>query len=215
MGQRPFGNSRAELQKTVWQWSLTNSELGWFGFVFNDKAAAFLTFGHSKADLATQSVNAWMNRTGNALASGKPGKDRSGWTDLLCAYFSGEPVLFDEIPIHRPGLTEFSTDVLERTRAIAYGSVLTYGELANEVAAPRAARAVGRVMSQNCLPIIVPCHRVVGSGGALTGFSAPRGVNLKQELLDMESRHSLPASIVAEARKWKRATAGKHVVAAR
>ena len=72
---------------------------------------------------------------------------------------------------------------------IPYGETLSYGELAKRVGSPRAARAVGMANGRNPLPIVVPCHRVIGAGGALTGYSG--GVERKRYLLDLE-RGALP-----------------------
>jgi methylated-DNA-[protein]-cysteine S-methyltransferase len=71
--------------------------------------------------------------------------------------------------------------------------MLTYGQLARRVGSPAAARAVGSTMARNRLPLVIPCHRVVGSGGQLRGFSAPGGVAVKQRLLQMEAARKEPA----------------------
>jgi methylated-DNA-[protein]-cysteine S-methyltransferase len=77
--------------------------------------------------------------------------------------------------------------VLQLARKIGYGRTVAYGELAARAGNSRAARAIGAVMASNPLPIIVPCHRVVASGGAIGGFSAPHGIELKKRLLEMEA----------------------------
>lgn len=70
---------------------------------------------------------------------------------------------------------------------IAPGQTLSYKELAERVGLPRGARPTGQAMARNRLLLVVPCHRVVSSSGALTGYSNPQGLNLKQKLLDHES----------------------------
>jgi methylated-DNA-[protein]-cysteine S-methyltransferase len=82
--------------------------------------------------------------------------------------------------------TEFQLAVVRHCRAIPIGGTLTYGELARAAGHPRAARAVGQVMATNRFPLIVPCHRVVGSNGSLGGYSARDGLNMKRRLLDRE-----------------------------
>jgi O-6-methylguanine DNA methyltransferase len=77
-------------------------------------------------------------------------------------------------------------DVHEVVRGIAPGLTLTYGEVAARVGEPGAAQAVGRAMGSNPVPIIVPCHRVVGAGGRPVGYSAPGGVATKQRILRIE-----------------------------
>jgi methylated-DNA-[protein]-cysteine S-methyltransferase len=76
--------------------------------------------------------------------------------------------------------------VLEACRGIPYGRTTTYAELAAKAGNPRAARAAGSAMSHNPIPIIIPCHRVLHTGGGLGGFSAPGGLSLKERLLAME-----------------------------
>jgi methylated-DNA-[protein]-cysteine S-methyltransferase len=102
-------------------------------------------------------------------------------------YSAGKPVTFEDIDLHLPRMTSFRHDVIQCTRKLPYGARLTYGELAEKAGHPKAARAVGTAMSTNRFPIIIPCHRVVGAGGCLGGYSAPQGLNLKQRLLQMEA----------------------------
>ena len=103
-------------------------------------------------------------------------------------YAAGRRVDFDDIEVIRPRpLTDFQQRVVDTVRAIPRGKTMTYGEVADLVGSPGAARAVGTVMAHNPVPIIVPCHRVVGSAGGLGGFSAAGGVRTKQWLLDLES----------------------------
>jgi methylated-DNA-[protein]-cysteine S-methyltransferase len=104
---------------------------------------------------------------------------------LLEEYFAGNRVAFD-LPVDDGSFTEFERDVYRLVAAIPPGRVMTYGEVAAAIGRPRAARGVGSAMAANPLPIIIPCHRVVGGGGTLTGYSAPGGVKTKQELLVME-----------------------------
>jgi len=105
--------------------------------------------------------------------------------ELLRRYFAGERVIFT-IPLDLGGCSDFQAAVYAVVGAIPYGSVRTYGEVATQLGSPRAARGVGTAMAANRLPIIIPCHRVVGSSGALTGYSAPGGVASKKWLLELE-----------------------------
>jgi methylated-DNA-[protein]-cysteine S-methyltransferase len=105
--------------------------------------------------------------------------------DLLARYFSREPVRFG-LPIDDRMFTVFQRQVYRAVMGISYGSVKSYGEVAREILRPDAARGVGSAMARNPLPIIIPCHRVVGALGKMTGYSAPGGVVLKASLLLME-----------------------------
>ncbi len=103
-------------------------------------------------------------------------------------YLSGRPERLSKLRCADFGSTPFAKRVLEACRRIPYGKTRSYAQLAAAAGAPGAARAVGRVMAGNRVPLVIPCHRVVGSGGKLGGFSAPGGLETKQRLLDLEAR---------------------------
>lgn len=105
---------------------------------------------------------------------------------LLERYFRGERVDFSALPLDLSWTTGFRRKVLDLVVTIPYGTVMTYGEVARQVGSPRGARAIGGAMASNLLPIIIPCHRVVGSSGAMTGYTAPGGLASKKWLLAME-----------------------------
>lgn len=106
--------------------------------------------------------------------------------EKLLAYAAGAKVSFAGVRCQWPDRTEFQRQVIQYVRKIPHGRVVSYGEVAAAVGFPGAARAVGTVMSSNRIPIIIPCHRVVAAGGKLGGYSAPRGIELKQWLLNLE-----------------------------
>ena len=81
----------------------------------------------------------------------------------------------------------FDRRVYEETLQVPVGKTVTYGDLAVRIKRPRAARAVGGALGRNPVPLLIPCHRVVGVGQSLVGFSAPGGTRTKQRLLDLES----------------------------
>ncbi len=99
-------------------------------------------------------------------------------------YFDGQLRDF-EVPIDWALAGEFARRVLRRTARIPYGSVASYGEVAAEIGAPRGARAVGNALGSNPIPVVVPCHRVVRTGGNLGGYGG--GVSRKRWLLDLEA----------------------------
>lgn len=107
---------------------------------------------------------------------------RAARTQLL-EYLAGTRRSFD-LPLDPAG-TDFQRSVWEALRAIPYGQTRTYGEVAAAVGRPRAVRAVGQANHVNPLPIFIPCHRVVGKNGALTGYAG--GLDLKSALLALES----------------------------
>ena len=98
-------------------------------------------------------------------------------------YFAGTRRAFD-VPLDLRALPSFTLEVLHELAQIPYGETTTYGALAERVGHPRAARAVGTVMNRNRIPIILPCHRVVGATGNLTGYAG--GLGRKETLLELE-----------------------------
>jgi O-6-methylguanine DNA methyltransferase len=85
-------------------------------------------------------------------------------------------------------LTPFQQAVLRQTAAIPRGEKRTYGHIAKEIGKPSASRAVGAALGANPWPVLIPCHRVIGATGKMTGFSAPGGVSVKRRMLSMEER---------------------------
>ncbi len=122
--------------------------------------------------------------------------NRAGWqiddsafpdvVEQLTAYFAGTLTEFD-LDLHFRG-TPFQRRVWEALLTIPYGETRTYGEIALQVGSPTAFRAVGLANGHNPIGIIVPCHRVIGANGSLTGYGG--GLNRKRALLDMERSRS-------------------------
>lgn len=103
----------------------------------------------------------------------------------LREYFSGRRIRF-EIPLDLDGATPFQRKVYREMSGIPYGELRSYRWLARRIGKPKALRAVGGANARNRWPVIIPCHRIVGSDGRLTGFSAPGGLPLKAALLKLE-----------------------------
>ena len=132
---------------------------------------------------------------------GKPMKPLAGWTDSaqgpvgeairqLREYFAGKRQDFD-LPLTFEG-TKFQKSVWRQLQQIPYGQTITYGELAKRVGNPKASRAVGSANGKNCIPIVVPCHRVIAAGGKLGGFGG--GLPTKQSLLALETKGAASAT---------------------
>jgi methylated-DNA-[protein]-cysteine S-methyltransferase len=102
----------------------------------------------------------------------------------LRAYFSGQLEAFD-LPLEPQG-TPFQLAVWRRLCEIPYGETISYGELARRLGNPKASRAVGLANGTNPIPIVIPCHRVIGSNGKLTGYGG--GLDIKEKLLALERR---------------------------
>ena len=106
----------------------------------------------------------------------------------LRRWMEGDPTALAAVAVDLSGAPPFASKVYRELRKVAPGATVTYGDLARRAGSPRAARAVGRAMAANPLAPFVPCHRVVGREGAMTGFSAPGGVEYKRRLLAAEAR---------------------------
>ena len=104
----------------------------------------------------------------------------------LTEYFAGVRKEFD-LPLKLTG-TEFQVSVLKALQEIPYGETASYGEIAKRIGRPKAVRAVGAANGRNPIPIVVPCHRVIGSSGDLTGFGG--GLDTKEALLRLEAEHT-------------------------
>ena len=105
--------------------------------------------------------------------------------DQLESYFRGELQEFN-LPLS-PGGTSFQQRVWAELRRIPYGETASYGDIAKRIGSPGAARAVGAANGSNPIPIVIPCHRVIGSDGSLTGFGG--GLKIKKWLLELEREY--------------------------
>ncbi|WP_197455066.1 methylated-DNA--[protein]-cysteine S-methyltransferase [Stieleria varia] len=116
------------------------------------------------------------------------------WVEAIRNYFQGRPIELNDIPLDDAAHSVFSNAVYRALRCVTWGTTTTYGALARAVGSPGAARSIGRIMGANPWPVVVPCHRVLASGGKLGGFSAPGGLSTKEALLKLEhcSVGSLP-----------------------
>lgn len=124
---------------------------------------------------------------------------REGWdaddtafsdaVDQLSAYFAGDRTEFD-LELDMVG-TQFQRRVWEALQTIPYGETCSYGEIARQIGSPSASRAVGLANGHNPMGIIVPCHRVIGANGSLTGYGG--GLDRKRALLELEKSRTTPA----------------------
>ncbi len=157
------------------------SELGWFGVVMNPEGIERLHFGHSAEEEVLELISEEYE-----LSNSTPPKWWKNSQKLLIAFASGESVDLSKIPTSLGRRTPFQQKVIRALLKVGYGQTVTYAELAARAGSAGAARAVGNQMAKNCVPLIIPCHRVVGSGGKLGGFSAPQGLTMKRRLLKLE-----------------------------
>lgn len=155
------------------------TDLGWVFIGFIGERIYRLGFGYSSQTKLLNMFCEWVDSC----------EERAAPYDLMKrieAYALGGRDTFADVKINLGGATPFRKKVLQQCRKIPYGTTMSYGELAAKAGSPRAARAVGCCMSGNSIPLIIPCHRVVGHDGRLGAFSAPGGCKMKQRLIDLE-----------------------------
>ena len=127
---------------------------------------------------------AWLRKQHAAMVEFSP-ENVSHAVDQLQEYIAGERKEFDLL-IDWNVLAEFQRKALQATFAIPYGETRTYKEIAIEIGSPRAARAVGRAEATNPMPVVLPCHRVIGADRKLHGYGAGNGLETKTWLLKLE-----------------------------
>lgn len=168
-------------------WTSMDSPVGELRIIANDRAITAIEF--TGVPVAGASPRSSVTRAA-ALATGRPVGDRQDAHPLLVeavrqlrAYFDRDLKEFD-LPLQPDG-SDFQQRVWDQLRRIGYGETASYGEIARRLGLSLAAsRAVGTANGRNPIPIIVPCHRVVGADGSLTGYAG--GVERKQTLLELE-----------------------------
>ena len=152
--------------------------MGWVGVLGSDKGLLRVSLPQPSASEALKALGGMVK--GAARAPGR----LEGAARRLKLYFGGHRTAFpDKIDISLG--TPFQQEVWRQTRLIPYAEIRSYRDLAGQTGRPGAARAVGRALAKNPLPVVIPCHRVVTSSGRLGGFSGGRG--LKRQLLDLEA----------------------------
>lgn len=105
---------------------------------------------------------------------------------LIVRLLLREKVDLAAVPVDPEGASELERQVYQAARRIPCGEVRTYADIAREIGSPGAAQAVGAALGRNPVPIVIPCHRVIASGGRSGGFSAPGGVATKFRILEIE-----------------------------
>lgn len=157
---------------------VVETALGWFGLVLSPRGLRAVTLPRATREEAEGEARAMGARRPAVPYQGREAARR------LQEYALGRPVSFDDLPLDWDGMGAFQRRVLQALSRLPWGQVTTYGELAQLAGRPGAARAVGRIMATNPLPVVVPCHRVLGADGSLTGYGG--GLEMKARLLALE-----------------------------
>lgn len=161
---------------------LFETAIGTCGVVWNDRGLTAVLLPEGDRSRLRARIG---KRRPDAAEAGPP-REIAEATAAMAALLAGEPqdLRFVRLDIERAG--EFERRVYEIARAIPPGQTLTYGEIASRLGDPLAAQAVGQAMGRNPWPVVVPCHRVLASGGKVGGFSAPGGARTKLKMLEIE-----------------------------
>ena len=151
----------------------------YFRIIFNNDKLYELSFSEQKNNLMERQLSL-------KIANKSPSKFSKEVQSQLNAYFNGKLKKFD-VPVHIEG-SDFSLKVFKEMSKIPFGKTKSYKQIAEKIKEPKSARAVGMVSGSNKIPIIIPCHRIVGSNGELVGFSGGGGLLFKSYLQLLEKK---------------------------
>ncbi len=162
----------------ITRYRLLRIDHGVLGIAGSERGLALVTTPQESEEKASSCLAGCLPREAVEDATAFPGLVKQ-----LRLYFSGQPVKFD-VRLDYGKASPFKRHILELVRGIPWGETRTYGWLANNLGFPKASRAVGQAVGANPFPIVVPCHRVVASGGGLGGYTG--GLERKRSLLRLE-----------------------------
>jgi methylated-DNA-[protein]-cysteine S-methyltransferase len=168
-----------EQKNVIYYDVLTNTSVGDLFAAVSERGLVAVDFGFSEHSFVERVQRKTRARLVRSSAEVKAALKQ------LTEYLSGKRTAFD-LPIDYSVLTDFQKKVLTTALKIPRGQVLTYGDVARKIGRPRAARAVGQALGSNPMPIVIPCHRVLGSDGSLHGYSGGGGIKTKAWLLQLE-----------------------------
>jgi O-6-methylguanine DNA methyltransferase len=163
----------ASVFKTSFGWPRSSS-LGWAAVVFNKKHEVLRLILPTSRQKAAGYVKRFPRKSFPSLET------------KVKNYFDGKRVSFNGISVSMNNRTHFERNLYKKLRNVMFGKTVSYSQLAAEAGRPGAARAVGRAMSKNRVPLLIPCHRVIKADGSPGNFSADGGAALKIKMLALE-----------------------------
>lgn len=167
---------------TAWICQIPDTPLDTLWIAVTETGLAAIAFNQTQA-----SFTDWLARHSCDPVLNSDGKTAQARQQIL-EYLAGERTEFS-LPLDWRFMNAFQAQVLQATLAIPYGSTTTYSALAEQVGRPQAPRAIGRAEATNPIPLVIPCHRVVGKDGSLRGYGGPKGIQHKAWLLELESKN--------------------------
>ena len=164
-------------------WITFDSDFGTIGLSWTPLGISRVELGIEDQDKLADELSQY---TTGPQCTGRPKGTIAIVIKRLKAHLKGKNDSLLDIPLNFGKTSDFSQHVWKKLQQIAPGTTITYGELAQLAGKPKAARAIGRIMGANPVPLIVPCHRCLGKDGSMTGFSTEGGIELKARLLFRE-----------------------------
>ena len=158
------------------------TDLGWVGVIGSSSTINKITFPYENRDAAEFSIRIF---TKDILHRSKSGDIVSNTCQQILRYLDGQEVIFDQ-ELALMG-TDFQVRAWNVVRNIPLGETRSYSWIAESIGNPKAFRAIGNAMKCNPVPILVPCHRVIGKDGSMTGYGGKFGTGIKAKLLSIES----------------------------
>ena len=163
-------------------YTLFDTALGRCGIAWGERGVRSVSFPETTDD---ETIPQLLRRAPEAVDGAPPDEIAAVISDIK-ALFEGEKHDLSYVMLDMEGVGDFEREVYALSLKIEPGEVRTYGDLAQALGDVAYSRRVGQALGRNPFPIIVPCHRIVGASGAMTGFSAPGGAELKRRLLKIE-----------------------------
>ena len=172
-------------------YTIFETALGFAGVAWSDVGIVRFQLPSATAEATRRRL---LRRTPGAQAT-EPPPPIAETVLLVKRYFSGEKVEFSHVTIDLEAQSDLFREIYDAARHIGYGMTTTYGGLAKAIGRTdwEAARDVGQAMANNPVALIIPCHRVLASGGRIGGFSAPGGAETKAKMLELEGARLGPA----------------------
>lgn len=169
-------------QNTIY-YGMVETKMGWVGVAGNNEGLLRLILPEKSPENILDELDFYFHSVERLV---REEELFSALAEKIKNYFAGKPIEFNQEKLNLTAYTPFQKKVLLITRDIPYGVTETYRWLAEQAGFPLAYRAAGGVMRINPLPLVIPCHRVIGSNGQLTGFSSRGGLELKRRMLALE-----------------------------
>ena len=167
-------------------YTLFDTALGRCGLAWGDRGIVAVSFPEASDEATATRLRRQTSAAREAVETDDVPAEIAAAIAGIQALAEGKAERFEGVALDMAGIGDFEREVYRLTFAIAPGETRTYGDLARDMGDVAESRRVGQALGRNPIPIIVPCHRVVGAGGTMTGFSAPGGTEMKRKLLKIE-----------------------------